>query len=373
MSALVRCLTVVCALALAATAHAYPGEYAVLAEKAREAYVDDDYDRAVELYQKALALNPNDKRLEFNLGTAIIKRDESRGQSDGKSESLLENVYEESRPGLMMRAKYNAAVAKHRRARSERDKYFELSQTPDQPREARAESFERATELFKRAILDYREALESPRVLFSPDRLHSTRFSLDLAQRELDELLKRGPEPPQQNQQQDDQQDDQQQSQQSQQGQQDQQQQNQNQNQDQSGQQQNQDQQQQDKQEQAESGQQDEQSQDQQEQAGQSEQKEGEQEQGKPEEGKDGQPQPTPTPTPTPGPTATPPPGATPPPTGQPQTAGNPGNQSPETPPEMTPDDVERLLNSLPDNDQKCLQRFYGNNPRPDRQMEKDW
>ena len=366
MSALVRCLTVACALALAATAHAYPGEYAVLAEKAREAYNRGDFTEAMRLYGEALRDRPNDARLKLNMGTAQLKHEEP-----DKALESFNSVYDETDATLGARARYNAGVLRHNRAR-EALRGMAEAQDADARRKAR----ETAIATLKETLGDYQSAITSGKGHLDESLLNDMRFNHELAQRELDELLRQPPESPsQQNQQQDDQQDDQQQSQQGQQGQQDQQ--PQNQNQDQSGQQkdqdQNQDQQQQDKQEQAESGQQDEQSQDQQEQPGQSEPKEGEQEQGKPEEGKDGQPQPTPTPTPTPGPTATPPPGATPPPTGQPQNAGNPGNQSAEPPPEMTPDDVERLLNSLPDNDQKCLQRFYGNNPRPDRQMEKDW
>lgn len=362
MSALVRCLTVVCALALAATAHAYPGEYAVLAEKAREAYNRGDFTEAMRLYGEALRDRPNDARLKLNMGTAQLKHEEP-----DKALESFSGVYDETDATLGARARYNAGVLRHNRAR-EAVRGMAEAQDADARRKAR----ETAIATLKETLGEYQSAIISGQGHLDESLLNDMRFNHELAQRELDELLRQPPESPsQQNQQQDDQQDDQQQSQQGQQGQQDQQ--PQNQNQDQSGQQKNQDQQQQDKQEQAESGQQDEQSQDQQQQAGQSERKEGEQEQGKPEEGKNGQPQPTPPPTPTPGPTATPPPGATPPPTGQPQNAGNPGNQSAEPPPEMTPDDVERLLNSLPDNDQKCLQRFYGNNPRPDRQMEKDW
>jgi len=39
----------------------------------------------------------------------------------------------------------------------------------------------------------------------------------------------------------------------------------------------------------------------------------------------------------------------------------------------MSKEDVERLLNSLPDGDMQALQRFFGNKPGQRTEMEKDW
>lgn len=356
MNGPLRHLLAACALALAATASAYPGEYAVLAEKAREAYNRGDFTEAMRLYGEALREQPNDPRLKLNMGTAQLKHEEP-----DKALESFNSVYDEKDATLGARARYNAGVLRHNRAR-EAVKGMAEAQEADARKKAR----DTAIATLKETLGEYQAAISAGRGQVDAGLLENMRFNHELALRELEELLRQPPESsPQQDQQQDQQQDDQQQSQQGQQGQPDQQdQQTQDQNQDQS------DQPQENKQDQPESGQNEDQ-QEQQEQDGKDQQQEGEQEQDKPEEGKDGQPQATPTPTP--GPTATPPPGATPPPTGQPQSIGNPDTQSGEAPPEMTPDDVERLLNSLPDNDQKALQRFYGNNPRPDREMEKDW
>ncbi|PKO20154.1 hypothetical protein CVU37_01455 [candidate division BRC1 bacterium HGW-BRC1-1] len=338
--------------ALAAVAGAaFPGEVSLKANKAKEAYEAGNFEEAARLYEEAIKIDPNDPRLKFNLGLSNFK--------EGKPDKALEQltgVYDENNLGLVTRSRAGAGLVEQHQAR-EALEGLQNSQT--QGAENAKDATEKTISLLKSSLEKYREALTMGQTVLSEQNLNDTSYNYEVARRQLEDLLKKQEE--EKKQQQQDQKDDQQKDDQQQQ-------------QDQKDQQQNKEDQQNQDQEQKDQQQQDQQNQqkkDEQKGKDGDQQKDEQQDQ---KDQKDEQPEGQPTPTPGPTPQATPPPNATPPPDkGDDATAGNPDTQSPEQPPEMSKEDVERLLNGLPDNDREALQRFYGNQKPTNERMEKDW
>ncbi len=358
-------------LGLTAPAGAWPGEANLLAREAQKQYQSGDFKKAEDLYGQAAEKAPNAPELKLNLGNAQYQA--------GKQEKALESfkgVYDEKKPGLNADAKFNAGVVRQNLAA----KAVEELQKASDPASAAATApggasktagaekppLDRAIERLEQALGDYRSAILSNSA--DPDM----KFNYELASRQLEELLRRKQQQQQQQQQQN----------------QDKDQKDQDKNQQQQQQQQNQDKKDQDKNQQQQQNQQDQKNQDKdqqqkqdQEQKDQKEQK-GQQDEPKPEQGenKDQKSDPKEQDKPKP---EKPDEGKEQEPKdqkeGEPKDprdargASDPNKQQPVKPGEMSPEDVDRLLNSLPDSDLRALQRFYNNNPNTRGSMEKDW
>lgn len=117
------------------------------------AYRDGDYASAVERYREARAKRPEDPRLSYNLGTALLRL----GESDLASERLIESLDAQS-PELRARAFYNLGNALIQRGGAEN-----------------AEALRSAIEVYRRSLL-----LDSGRA--------DARWNLELALRRLEAL-----------------------------------------------------------------------------------------------------------------------------------------------------------------------------------------
>lgn len=340
-----------------AAAVAYPGEAKVLSDKALKSYEASQFEKAEELYEKAAEKAPGDPdTIKFNLGTSQIKAGKF-----AKAIEAYKAVFDEKSPHLNASARFNAGYAHHMLSK----KALEATANAPGMEDAASAARDTAIKELELAIDDYRSAM-----LAAPQE-RDIKHNYELAWKELEEL-KRQKEQEQQSEQQDKQQNQDQQKQ-------DQQQQQQQQQNDADSQQEQQQQQQQDQQKkEEEQKQQEQQQQDQQqgEQEKKDQQKKDEQKQKEQEQQPGDKPEPKATPTPTPGPK----PGEEKKPEDQ-QQPGDSGSgdakdqqQQQEVPiGEMSPQDVERLLNSLPDGSQEALQRFLQGDPQPQREMENDW
>jgi Ca-activated chloride channel family protein len=353
---------------------AYPGEGYVKSRNALHKYHAGEFDESSQLYQKAAEVDPQSNQIQFNLGAAAAKA----GKVEEARESLGK-VYDPENPTLTAYAQYGIATLDHRKVRKQiADKKSEWSTAAAQGTAPKEEIQQAANEL-KRIIEEYKQT-----ILAQPDDM-DMKANFELAKKDLqevDELLQENQE--QQQQQQPEQQQENQQEQQEQQKDGEQKEQG-------SGQQEQQGQQGEDDQEQGEKqqdqqpeqekpeGQEGEQ-QDQQDkpEGDQQEDNQGGQQKGESEsenkgeeQGKEGTPDPkgTPAPTPTPSPTpqGTPQPGDK---QGQGQEPADQGEPVPVG--QMSPTDVDRLLNTLPPEDQQALQLMMGA-PTEEQDLEHDW
>lgn len=326
-----RVLIVYALLLCAAASCAYPGETRVLSSKALEEYNAGEYAKAEELYSKAVEKSDNPAS-KYNLGTTQL-------MNKKRSEAMetLKNVYDVDHAGINALARYNSGRAHHDTAHELLKGQQHLAQSAGQsaPQQQAGQPLEGAIKELETAIQEYRAA-----ILNAPQD-EDMKFNFELAKRELEQLR-------QQQQQQQRQQH--QQHQQNQQDQKQQQQDQQNQNQEQQQQQKQQDQQKQEQQKQQEKQQQQqEQQQQQQEQKEQQEQRQQQdpQNQNKQQQQQQQQPQ-----------------------EGQ---SGDSQQEQQPTPGEMTPQDVARLLNTLPPENREALQQFYNAQFRSRQDMENDW
>jgi Ca-activated chloride channel family protein len=351
-----RALTFFAAIATCSLCTAYPGEGKVLSDRAYENYQKGKYDQAEELYKEASEKSPSEEdALKFNEGSAKIK--------NGKFSEAVENfkaVYREDDPKFNASARYNAGIAHHLLAHKAQEA---VSKAGANAGGAASTARDTSIDELKAAIEDYRNAMKN-----APTDMNS-KYNYELAQRELNELLRqKEQEQQQQNKQNKDQQN---------------QKQNQNQNQKNSSQSQ-----QNNKQNSQQSDQQNQQDKNQNDQQKQQDKNNDADSQDKSEQNKKDQQkqqqkngtQPTPTPNPTPQPT--------PSSDQNKQQQANNGNKQANQQPqsgsgtqndedvpigEMSPKDVERLLNSLPDENKEAVQKFLQGDQRPQREMENDW
>jgi tetratricopeptide (TPR) repeat protein len=295
---------------LASNGSAFPGEGRYLASKALDAYHKGDYEKAEELYSRAVEKAPNLPAIRFGLGNAH--------QKNGKFPDAMDaykSVFDANSPGLNAAAGYNQGVIDHNAART-------IVGSPDSqqlpPQASQEDATAKAIEQLKAALANYRSAM-----LQAPEDV-DMKFNYELARRDLEELERRQQ---QQQQQQNDKKDQNNQAQKD-------------------DQQDKQDQQHQNQQDQGEKN---EQNQEDKEQKGQNPEQEKPRETPSPGNNKDKQ-------------------NDTPP-----EKQDGKANQEPKVG-EMTPEDVQRLLNSLPDEDRKALMRFYdAEKMTPRQEMERDW
>ncbi|MBX7246590.1 MAG: hypothetical protein K1X53_13925 [Candidatus Sumerlaeaceae bacterium] len=188
------------ALGLASFAGAYPGEERYLAAKAMEEYQKGNFAAAAELYQKASEKAPNEVALRFNEANALYK--------DKKVEQALEkfkSVYDERNAELNAAAEYNAGVVKHREAADEIEKLksgaaAQQAPVPATPAPQGAGGKEKnpldtAISTLEKAVTDYRKSLK-----ISASN-NDARHNYEYAKEQL-EILKRIREQQQQQQQQ---------------------------------------------------------------------------------------------------------------------------------------------------------------------------
>jgi Ca-activated chloride channel homolog len=322
---------------------AMPGESRRLNSQGVEKYSKGEFKAAEEAFKKASEVSKNDPALRYNLGAAQVRTGKTKD-----AQNSFNSVFSESNPTLNAAAKYNGGVLQHKSAM---DTIEKMKQSPtgvqDQPIDPR-ELTDTAMKQLTGAIEQYKSA-----ILSNPVDV-DMKVNYELARRQLEELKNQQ----QQQQQKQDEQNQQQQQDQNNQQKQDQQDQ---QKQDQKEQQDKQDQQKQDQQKQQKDQSQDSQDKKQEEQQKDKEDKQDEQ----------GKPKPTPTPKPD----------------GKPEEKKEPDKKDDEKPAdpsdsgeikdvpigEMSEHDVNRLLNSLPPEDQKALQRMLNNPMGREPEMENDW
>lgn len=355
-------------------AHAYPGEAYLLSREALQQYEDGNFDKAEELYRRAVdSLDNPPPQINIGLGGAAY-----RGGKSDEATSAFRSAYDPSQPFVNAAARYNAGVVEHMNAIKDVQDLLDASEPPVPLPEERQAQVEAAITALEKCCEDYRKAmLDDP-----SDR--QMKFNHEVARKQIDKLREMITPPPQgQDQQQDPQQNENQ----------DQQQQNQQQSPGQNDEQQNpgnegnEGEEQQGEQPpppqsspQDSEGEEGDESED-------SKSDKGEQEEDK--TGSEGDPdkqdekpaensgqEESPAEPDKPEPADQKPQDGKPQPgQGQPQQGtGSPADARPEPKPgEMSKADVERLLNSLPDDDPAVLQRLFNARYQTVGDMEKDW
>ena len=366
----------------AENAAAYPGEAFVRSREAYQKFQSGDYDSAVELYTEAVAISPQDPQLLYNLGAAAAK-----AKQTSQSETAFRSVYDPTNPRLNADALFGAAMLNHTDVRKtikeQMPAWKEAMAQPSEAGDAAKVEVEAEKGKLETVIKEYKNA-----ILAKPDDA-DMKANYEIAKRDLEELedllkeydkkkeeqQKQQEQKPQDQKNEDKDKPDQKDQNKDQQGQDDQ---------DQQGQQGKDDQKNPDKPKD--------------ENPPKETPKSGDQkpDEGKDPEGKDQSDQqnpngqkPTPTPGPEPGdkdqpgkqqsPKGTPTPTPSPSPNGKPQPGANPGEQpgagaegTPVPVGEMSPSDVDRLLNTLPAEDQNALQLMFGNSSTQE-DMKNDW
>lgn len=349
----------------------YPGESYVRSREALQKFHAGEFDQASQLYEEAAEANPQNNQIQFNLGAAAAKA----GKTTEAKESLGK-VYDPENPILNSYAQYGITTLDHREIRKviadNKTEWAEAAAEGSAPKD----DIQQAVDRLEKIIESYKQT-----ILVQPGDM-DMKANYELAKKdleELDELLKENEQ--QQQQQQPEQQQENQQEQQHQQnqgeeqeegeGQQEQGEQGQD-----EGEQGEEPQDQQENQQEGEQGQQEDQQQ--QPEGEQQDEQQGEQQQGESENQNQGQQQdqegeldpegtPAPTPTPTPTPQGTPQPG---------QDQGSGPEQEAQGDPvpigQMNPTDVDRLLNTLPPENQQALQLMMGA-PTEKQDLEHDW
>lgn len=336
-----RCMLSVVLSVLTAAATAYPGEANVLSSEALNKYKAGDYAKAQDLYTQAEAKDPKRPELKFGLGSSLFK--------DGKIEKAIESfksVFDQTNKNLNASSRFNTGVAHHTLARKAMDEMQKSSGAGASAGAGDAAKAARDTaiEKLEAALPEYKSAI----IGATTDR--DMKFNYELARRELDELKRqKQQEEQQQNQQnkqdQKNQKDQQQQKPDQKKDDQNKQQQNQKDKQDQKD-QKNPQQQNQDQKKDQKDNKPDQQQPDQ-----KQDQKDDKSDEQKPQDGKNNKQDKQ----------------------QQPKDCKDESDKQDTPVGEMSPQDVERLLNSLPPEDQKALQRFYNQKFQTPDNMERDW
>lgn len=359
---------------------AYPGESFMKAREAYQKFNSGEYDPAKALYEDAARLKPNDPQLLYNLGATA-----ARAKNNEEAKAAFRSVYDPSNPILNADALFGAATIEHHEMRDKikdsRSQWNTALLESPSPEQAAMEEVKGSLEKLKDISKQYQEAI----IAKPGDDNMKANYELlrnDIA--ELEQLLKAAQDKQEQQQQQEQEQKNDQQKQDS----------NQNDNKDGQGQS-----------NQGNQGQQPgEQKDNQQDKQGNQEEKKNEKdgpqnqndesekpgeesqdkkdEQGKPQDNGDKDdpngkpadntpPKATPTPSPTPG--QSPAPG-----TGQQGEGGTAGGKAdPKGTPvpigQMSPSDVDRLLNTLPSEDEKAMQLMFMQPDSTQDDMKHDW
>lgn len=358
-----------CGLLYSNDLSAYPAEDYVKARSAYQEYNGENYDEALRKYEEASSISPESQLLQFNTGATAAHTSDT-----ASAEQRLRAIYDPQNPVLNAKALYGAATLQHRKLRKDiQDGKPGWEAALNQPKEAIDEAKTQLKEKIgslESVLGDYREAL----LTYSQDVDFKANY--ELAQRDRNELQQLLEQLEQQEEQQQQEQPEQQQD---------------NEEKDEEGKEGENDDQSGDKNNPSDQGEKDE-NEDGKDKPEQPDDKNdqgktGDQEDGgdkdkpdSPPEGEPGdsgkpndepnqqepqKPQGTPAPTPTPTPA--------------PQPGQNSGDQTPqpgEAPPvpagQMSPTDVDRLLNTLPSEDQNALQLMFGPQ-QPNNEMKNDW
>lgn len=323
----------ICLLLSATSGFSFPGEEKYLSSKAISKYNSGDYQQSEELFSKAAERDPRNPVTQYNLGSTQVKN----GKITAGMEQL-KKVYDDKNNDLNGRARFNTGSGHHLLAR----KAMEAA-APKDPKmmDAAKQAREVAMKELESALDEYRSA-----ILASPQD-QDMKYNYEVARQELDQL-KRQEQQGQQNkdkQNQDKQDKDKQDKDKQQQDKQQQQNQDKDKQQQKDQQNQDKDKQQQDKQDQEKKDQEkkDQQQKDEQNKQDNKNEKEKQQAQAKQ----------TPAP--------------------KPEQDDKQENDQNQQVGEMSPQDVERMLNSLPPEDQKALQRFMNAHFRSRGDMDRDW
>ncbi|MCX7719371.1 MAG: tetratricopeptide repeat protein [Candidatus Sumerlaeaceae bacterium] len=329
------CLVALALALVVRDAASYPGEAHVLSSRALEAYRAGRFDEARELFAKAAAKAPGEALLRLGVGSAQYRL----GDREAAAETF-DNIFDSERSEITAAAKFNAGVVRHREAqealsaipKAPAQQAQALNGSPaGQPSQADPEARAKAINALEKALADYRLA-----ILKAPGDVDMI-YNYELARRQLDELKNQPPPPPQS--QQDQKPED-----------------NQQQPENKPQQEQPEQKSEQKKDEQKQQGQSDQDKPPEQNQSQQGPDQQQKPEQGNPDEQKQDEPQ-----------------SGEQPPRQEQRPQPRSGGQPPAKPGEMTPEDVQRLLNTLPEGDQRALQRLFNARFQIRGDMEKDW
>ena len=355
-------------MSVASRSSAYPGEAKVLSDQAIAEYKKGNYSQAAKLFADAAFKGKDSALTEFNLGAARYKSGDPT-----KAKEAFKSVFDPENPAVNAAADYNIGVLEHTDARKELEtKKQDWEQAAGKGDEKVMEDMKKSIAKLETAASRYKSA-----ILKAPED-QDMKVNYEIARRDLDEmkklLEKQQPPPSQQQQQQKQQQNKQDQKQQPQQGNQKPQDQQGNKGDQQKNDQQKQDQQNKDQQ-QSEQAKNDQKKEDQKKQ--ESRQSKQDQQQQQEEQAKEEAKQPKPDTA-----KATPTPQAGKDKAGQASGASDgdekdkeKGDQQEEQVAigEMSKSDVDRLLNSLPPENNKALQKFLNANYKMREDMDKDW
>jgi Ca-activated chloride channel homolog len=155
------------------------GESRYYSSKALKEYEAGDYAKAEELYGKAAEKKPDSPEIQYNLGSTLLKAGKL-----SKSVESLESVYDEKRPELNAAARYNSGLAHHTLARKALEAVGNNAAPTPAPQGTGGADAGRETAIkeLESAVADYKTSL-----LANPEDT-DVKFNYELAQRELAQL-----------------------------------------------------------------------------------------------------------------------------------------------------------------------------------------
>jgi Ca-activated chloride channel homolog len=175
---------------------AYPGEEKIISNRALEQFSQQNYKKASELYSEAVAKDPNSQVTKFNLGAAQYKAGEEK-----QAEETFRSVYDSNNLKLNAANEYNLGLINHKKTeKTITEKLPNWEQAIATGDKAAVEEVKKINEQLESVLGQYKQAL------LKDANLSDAKVNYELAQRDLaklKELLNRQPPPSPEQQQQD--------------------------------------------------------------------------------------------------------------------------------------------------------------------------
>lgn len=160
-------------------AAAYPFEASVESQRAAQLYSEQKFDEAAQTFERAAQRKPGSPVLKYGLGTSLLQAGERQ-----KAIETFQNLYDSASPRVSSSARYNEAIAHHRTAREA----MERLATDAADRKAAETARNEAIESLRKSLANYREAM-----LLNPTD-SDLKYNYMVAMRELEQLLQQPPE-----------------------------------------------------------------------------------------------------------------------------------------------------------------------------------